>query len=72
MKFNKYIILGWLAQASLYFAIGILVGTLGYSIGYHNRGEDQKEWDCTGKYGSKPLSEVPVNCLKYFEVNKQK
>lgn len=51
------------------FGFWMFIGyTFGYTRGMTDTWEAQKEGDCRYKYSLEPLSEVPVKCLKYFEL----
>jgi hypothetical protein len=40
----------------------------GYGAGMNKMRQIQDQVDCEVTYGSKTLSEVPVGCLKYFDL----
>lgn len=60
-----------LAVALFALFFGVIGLSIGFSNGSNAAWEAMKKSDCQFEYSSKPVSEVPVKCLKYFDV-KQK
>ena len=51
---------------------GVIGWTLGLRQGVMMTWEQTKESDCRVEYSMKPLNEVPVKCLKYFDLPEKK
>lgn len=65
----------WIAFTIVCLMFAAVFGTIGYSIGnakgWADSRENRERIDCEMDYGRKPLSEVPVECLKFFDLPKQ-
>ena len=68
MTKDGYKVADWALKIFLWGLVAWFFFMVGRTYGYTERDRQQEEWDCTIPYGRKPLSEVPVECLKYFDV----
>lgn len=68
MKENIATITGIVIVFGFWMVIGY---TIGYTRGMTDTYEAVKESDCRYEYASEPMSEVPVKCLKYFELEQK-
>ena len=64
-----------IAQIAVWVATVFAIGYFGYVIGHYQgvqeTWEANRKLDCEMDYQFKPVGEVPVRCLKYFDLPKQ-